>query len=136
MSMTRRASLVLLAIVLSCATAAAAQIAPRLSLTPAAKSPATASRPKLVVVIVVDQMRADYIEKFRGRWTGGLKRLLEHGAWVRGAKNPYAATGTCVGDATIFTGALPPTRGTVANAWGGRASKKNTTWTPDPKGGD
>ncbi len=134
--MTRRATLVLLAIVLSCATAAAAQIAPRLTLTPAAKSPATASRPKLVVVIVVDQMRADYIEKFRGRWTGGLNRLVEYGAWFREAAYPYAATETCVGHATISTGALPPTSGIVANAWWDRESQKMTTCTADPKARD
>src|SRR5438552_6417128 len=136
MSMTRRARLVLLAIVSSCATAAAAQTAPKATLTPAAtaaaKSPATASRPKLVVVIVVDQMRADYIEKFRGQWSDGLKRLVEHGAWFREAAYPYAATETCVGHATISTGAFPATHGIIANAWWDRDSQKMVTCTFDP----
>ena len=39
-------------------------------------------RPKLVVVIVVDQMRADYVDKFRNQWNGGLKRLVDEGAWI------------------------------------------------------
>ena len=43
------------------------------------------TRPKLVVVLVVDQMRADYVDKFKGEWTGGLKRLVEEGAWFREA---------------------------------------------------
>src|SRR5438132_5548681 len=140
MSMTRRARLVLLAIVSSCATAGAAQTAPKATLTPAAtaaaKSSATASRPKLVVVIVVDQMRADYIEKFRGQWSDGLKRLVEHGAWFREAAYPYAATETCVGHATISTGALPATSGIVANAWWDRESQKMTTCTADPRAKD
>ncbi|MGC2464305.1 MAG: hypothetical protein WA517_03850, partial [Candidatus Acidiferrum sp.] len=42
-----------------------------------------AARPKLVVMLVVDQMRADYVDKFQGQWTGGLKRLVEEGAWFR-----------------------------------------------------
>ena len=37
--------------------------------------------PKLAVIIVVDQMRADYIERFKDDWTAGLKRLVTHGAW-------------------------------------------------------
>jgi len=52
------------------------------------------AHPKLVVMIVVDQMRGDYVDKFRGQWTGGLKRLVEEGAWFREAAYPYAATET------------------------------------------
>jgi predicted AlkP superfamily pyrophosphatase or phosphodiesterase len=84
---------------------------------PAAKPPKTPPRPKLVVLLVVDQMRADYVDKFRGQWTGGLKRLVEEGAWFRDAAYPYAATETCVGHATISTGALPATHGMISNEW-------------------
>ena len=49
-------------------------------------------RPKLVVVLVVDQMRADYVERFRQQWTGGLRRLVERGAWFRQAAYPYLGT--------------------------------------------
>lgn len=97
--------------------------------TAALKSPA---RPKLVVVIVVDQMRADYIEKFREQWSSGLKRLVEQGAWFREAAYPYAATETCVGHATISTGALPAMSGMIANAWWDRETQKMTTCTADP----
>ena len=91
-----------------------------------------AARPKLVVVIVVDQMRADYVDKFRGQWSGGLKRLVEEGAWFRAAAYPYAATETCVGHATISTGAFPASHGMVANAWWDRDTQKMVTCTSDP----
>ena len=92
----------------------------------------TAARPKLVVVLVVDQMRADYVDKFRGQWKGGLKRLLEEGAWFRAAAYPYAATETCVGHATISTGAFPASHGMVANAWWDRDQQQMVSCTSDP----
>src|SRR5262245_11794059 len=78
---------------------------------PARKAAAAVSpaRPKLVLLLVVDQMRGDYIDRFAGQWTGGLKRLVAEGGWFREAAYPYAATETCVGHATISTGALPTT---------------------------
>src|SRR5207249_6272840 len=90
------------------------------------------ARPELVVLLVVDQMRADYVDKFLGQWTGGLKRLVEEGAWFRDAAYPDAATETCVGHATISTGAFPATHGLVANAWWDREGKKLVTCTSDP----
>ena len=100
----------------------------------AVKKPAIApARPKLIVVMVVDQMRADYIEKFGKEWTGGFKRRLEQGAWFREAAYPYAATETCVGHATISTGSVPASHGIVANAWWDRESQKMMTCTTDTK---
>jgi predicted AlkP superfamily pyrophosphatase or phosphodiesterase len=96
------------------------------------KSAVRVTRPKLVVVIVVDQMRADYVDKFRGQWNGGLKRLVEEGAWFRAAAYPYAATETCVGHATISTGAFPASHGMVANAWWDREAQRMVTCTSDP----
>jgi predicted AlkP superfamily pyrophosphatase or phosphodiesterase len=93
------------------------------------------ARPKLVVLLVVDQMRADYVDKFLGQWTGGLKRLVEEGAWFRDVAYPYAATETCVGHATISTGAFPATHGMVANAWWDRKEQKMVTCTADPDPG-
>jgi predicted AlkP superfamily pyrophosphatase or phosphodiesterase len=89
-------------------------------------------RPKLVVLLVVDQMRGDYVDKFRGQWTGGLKRLFDEGAWFRDAAYPYAATETCVGHSTISTGAFPSTHGMVANAWWDRETQKMVACTTDP----
>jgi len=92
------------------------------------KNPA---RPKLVVVLVVDQMRADYIDKFQHQWTGGLKRLVTEGAWFQDAAYPYAATETCVGHSTISTGAFPSTHGMIANEWWDRDLRKEITCTYD-----
>ena len=111
--------------------------------TPPAKSPSTrklsvelpktaSPRPKLVVLLVVDQMRADYVDKFLPQWTGGLRRLVEEGAWFRDAAFPYASTETCVGHATISTGALPASHAMVANAWWDRETQKMVTCTADP----
>jgi predicted AlkP superfamily pyrophosphatase or phosphodiesterase len=90
------------------------------------------ARPKLVVLLVVDQMRGDYVDKFLGQWNGGLKRLAEEGAWFHEAAYPYAATETCVGHSTISTGAFPATHGMVANAWWDRDTQKMVTCTADP----
>ena len=92
-----------------------------------------AARPKLVVMLVVDQMRADYVDKFQGQWTGGLKRLVEEGAWFREAAYPYAATETCVGHSTISTGAFPATHGMISNEWWDREQQKGVTCTSDPR---
>ncbi len=95
--------------------------------------PKTASaRPKLVVLLVVDQMRGDYVDKFLPQWTGGLRRLVDEGAWFRDAAFPYATTETCVGHATISTGALPASHAMVANAWWDRETQKIVTCTADP----
>jgi predicted AlkP superfamily pyrophosphatase or phosphodiesterase len=96
----------------------------------------TTSKPKLVVIIVVDQMRADYVEKFGRQWTGGLRRLVDEGAWFREAAYPYAATETCVGHATISTGSLPSSHGMVLNEWWNRQLLKEVTCTEDPNAKD
>src|SRR5579864_3793841 len=91
------------------------------------------SRPKLVVLLVVDQMRGDYVDKFLPQWAGGLRRLVEEGAWFHDAAYPYAATETCVGHTTISTGAFPAMHGMVSNAWWDRDTKKMVTCTADPQ---
>ena len=98
----------------------------------AAKPTTHPARPQLVVMIVVDQMRADYVEKFHAQWNSGLKRLRDEGAWFRAAAYPYAATETCVGHATISTGAFPSSHGMISNAWWDRDAQKMVTCTSDP----
>jgi len=78
---------------------------------------APAPPPRLVVVMVVDQMRGDYIERYGFQWTGGLRRLVDGGAWFRRAAYPYLTTVTCAGHTTISTGAFPRTHGIVGNSW-------------------
>ena len=87
--------------------------------------------PKLVVVLVVDQMRGDYIDRYGFQWTGGLRRLVDGGAWFRRAAYPYLATVTCAGHATISTGAFPRTHGIVGNSWFDRATGAGTTCAAD-----
>jgi predicted AlkP superfamily pyrophosphatase or phosphodiesterase len=79
--------------------------------------------PKLVVMIVVDQMRADYVDRFQRDWTAGLKRLTTQGAWFRHAAYPYLNTLTCAGHATIATGAFPHLHGIMQNMWWDREKK-------------
>src|SRR5713226_5858813 len=121
---------------LAWAAFAAASVPPSLGQTPSpAPAPAikkAPARPKLVVLLVVDQMRGDYVDKFLPQWTGGLRRLVDEGAWFRDAAYPYADTATCVGHATISTGALPDTHGMISNAWWDRDTQKMLTCTADP----
>lgn len=120
-----RAALLLLFLILPHGTGAQGS-------TPRTKLANSPGRPKLVVLLVVDQMRGDYVDKFRSQWTAGLKRLVEEGAWFRDAAYPYAGTETCVGHSTISTGAFPATHGMVANAWWDRETQKVVTCTSDP----
>jgi predicted AlkP superfamily pyrophosphatase or phosphodiesterase len=75
------------------------------------------SRPRLIVLLVVDQMRGDYVDKFQQQWTGGLHRLVADGAWFRQVDYPYFDTLTGPGHSTIATGTLPSTHGMVLNVW-------------------
>jgi predicted AlkP superfamily pyrophosphatase or phosphodiesterase len=89
------------------------------------------ARPRLVVILVVDQLRADYIERFGHEWTGGLRRLLDSGAWFSQAAYPYFNTVTCVGHATIATGSLPSTHGMILNDWWDRTAARRVSCTAD-----
>ncbi len=92
---------------------------------------APAPPPRLVVVLVIDQMRGDYVERYGFQWTGGLRRLVDEGAWFRRAAYPYATTVTCAGHATISTGAFPRTHGIVGNSWFDREVGRGTACTAD-----
>jgi predicted AlkP superfamily pyrophosphatase or phosphodiesterase len=99
---------------------------------PLAQRAATVSSgPKLVVLIVVDQMRADYVDRFQSEWTGGLKRMVTNGAWFRGAAYPYLTTVTCAGHATVSTGTFPHTHGIIQNGWWDRDAGTPVTCTSD-----
>src|SRR6476659_3317697 len=71
------------------------------------------SRPALVVILVVDQFRGDYVDKFGHQWRHGLRRLFDEGAYYTEAAYRYASTATCAGHATIAAGALPQTHGRI-----------------------
>lgn len=89
------------------------------------------ARPKLVVVLVVDQMRADYLVRYANLYEKGLKRLTSEGAWFQNAAYPYMSTLTCVGHTTIGTGTLPYHHGIIQNAWYDRETQKSVTCTED-----
>lgn len=74
-------------------------------------------KPKLVLVIVVDQFRYDYLTRFRASYTGGIARLLKQGAVFTDARYPHYPTVTATGHATVLTGATPSISGIVGNEW-------------------
>ncbi|OFW11754.1 MAG: hypothetical protein A3H96_24735 [Acidobacteria bacterium RIFCSPLOWO2_02_FULL_67_36] len=88
--------------------------------------------PKLVVMVVVDQMRADYLETYSSALSHGLRTLMKEGAWFQRAAYPYLNTITCAGHSTIGTGALPYRHGMVLNAWFDRAANRSRECTGDP----
>jgi predicted AlkP superfamily pyrophosphatase or phosphodiesterase len=91
-----------------------------------------AGKPKLVVVIVVDQMRGDYPVRYASLLEHGLKRLTTQGAWYRNAAYPYLSTVTCAGHSTIGTGTLPWHHGMIANGWLDRETQRVVTCNADP----
>lgn len=88
-------------------------------------------KPRLFVIVSIDQMRGDYVERYGHMWTKGLRRLVDGGARFSRASYPYMNTVTCAGHATIGTGTYPATHGMVLNQWWDRATQKLTTCTDD-----
>jgi len=100
---------------------------------PTAKAfPAEVARPKLVVGLVVDQMRWDYLYRYYNRYSnGGFKRLINEGFSVENTFIPYTPTYTAVGHTTIYTGSVPAIHGIVGNDWYNVETKKNVYCTED-----
>ncbi len=80
-------------------------------------SPLRADPPPLVVLLVVDQMRADYLERFAPEFSGGLAELLRSGAQYADAHHAHAITATAPGHATLGTGVHPARHGIPANVF-------------------
>lgn len=76
---------------------------------------ARAERPRLVVLLVVDQMRADYLDRFDPFLNGGLGRLKRTGRHYTAARHLHAATSTGPGHATLSTGSHPRQHGIISN---------------------
>lgn len=81
-------------------------------------TPAAAARPSLLVVITVDQLAADHVDRFGGQFTGGLARLLAGGAVFSRACHDHAITETAPGHATLLSGRYPRSTGITANLFG------------------
>ena len=81
-----------------------------------AQDPQWATPPKLVVGVVVDQMRVDNIYRYWDNYSeGGFKRLVREGSFQRDAHYDYVPTFTAPGHASIYTGTTPARHGIVAN---------------------
>ena len=73
--------------------------------------------PKLILVVSIDQMRSDFLDRFASLYRSGLKTLLDRGAVFSNAKYRHAATETGPGHSIILTGSDPKHSGIVANEW-------------------
>lgn len=99
--------------------------------TPAAY-PATIDRPKLVIGLVVDQMRWDYLYRYYDRYSnGGFKRMINEGFSVENTLIPYTPTYTAVGHSSIYTGSVPAITGIIGNDWYDPQLKKSVYCTED-----
>lgn len=91
----------------------------------------TTDRHALVVILVVDQLRADYLQRYARHWERGFRTLLGEGLLYSRAAYPYANTSTCAGHSTISTGTLPHTHGMFLNAWWDREEGRTVDCTAD-----
>jgi predicted AlkP superfamily pyrophosphatase or phosphodiesterase len=83
-------------------------------------------KPKLVIGLVIDQMRYDYLTRFSDRYgKNGFKRLLEKGFSIESAYYNYIPTYTAVGHASIYTGTTPDNHGIISNNWYDKFLKKS-----------
>ncbi len=90
------------------------------------------SRPKLVIGIVIDQMRYDYLYRFYTKYSDkGFKRLLNDGFSCENTHYNYTPTNTAPGHASIFTGATPMNHGIINNNWYSRAENRMFYCTED-----
>jgi predicted AlkP superfamily pyrophosphatase or phosphodiesterase len=110
--------ILLIALAITMATVAGAQV----------KAPATThavlGKPKLVLAIVVDQFRYDYLLRFESEYKEGLHKLLTAGAVFTNARYQHYPTYTAVGHSTLLSGALPAVSGIIGNQWYDRKSGK------------
>jgi hypothetical protein len=96
----------------------------------AAPALALPARPKLLIVLVVKHLRPDYLEAVSNQLApGGLRRLLEHGAYYRDCSH-RASTFPSTTLATLATGAWPSSHGIVAGRWYDRVSRTLVTASP------
>jgi len=101
-------------------------------LTPAAFASAYNARPKLIVVLVIDQFRGDYLERYRDQFgDGGFRLFIDRGAYFTDCNYDYANASTAPGHATLFTGSYTSGHGIIANEWWDAQKKKRVTSVED-----
>ncbi|MFN3651573.1 MAG: alkaline phosphatase family protein [Armatimonadota bacterium] len=107
---------------------------------PAWSADAAVERPRLVVVLSIDQFRADYLQRFGDLYlppksrdgVGGFRYLMSRGAWYPDCRFAYHRTATGPGHATLGTGAQPGLSGIVGNAWWNAQTGKSVYCVDDP----
>ncbi|MET3116009.1 putative AlkP superfamily pyrophosphatase or phosphodiesterase [Undibacterium sp. GrIS 1.8] len=123
------------ALMATCIAASAAAIALSISGTAVAadKIPANnVTKPKLVVVLVVDGLPQEQVQRYRDQFgQGGFRRLLDQGAWFSDSHQAHGVTVTAVGHAAVLTGAYPYQHGIIGNEWIDRASMSSMYCTQD-----
>src|SRR5437016_1216624 len=96
---------------------------------------ATPKKVKLVVGIVIDQFRYDYLQRFADQFVeGGFRRLLDGGAVFANANYIHTPTYTACGHATFMSGSVPALNGVIGNEWYDRETGKIITSTSDDRG--
>lgn len=95
---------------------------------------AQVSRPKLVVGIIVDQMKQEYLYRFNDKYQdGGFKRLMNEGYSFNNMHYNYTPTYTAPGHSSVYTGTTPSIHGIVGNTWYHGQEKNKVYCTADPK---
>ncbi len=90
------------------------------------------ARPKLVVGLVIDQMRWDYLYRYYNKFgNDGFKRLLNTGYSLNNVNIPYVPTVTALGHTSIYTGSVPAIHGIAGNDWTDKETGKNVYCTTD-----
>jgi predicted AlkP superfamily pyrophosphatase or phosphodiesterase len=89
-------------------------------------------KPKLVVGLVIDQMRWDYLYRFSALYgEGGFKRMLKEGFTAENTFIPYVPTYTAVGHTCVYTGSIPAISGIVGNNWFDKTTGRGVYCTDD-----
>ncbi len=88
--------------------------------------PPSSQRPRLAVIVVFDQLRGDFLPRWRALFDeGGFERLMTEGAWFPNCHYRHAATSTGPGHATIATGTFPQKHGIIGNDWYERSEESS-----------
>ena len=100
----------------------------------AASAPAPPpAKPKLILAVVVDQFRYEYLSRFRSSYSSGFKKILTEGAVFEDAHHIHFPTVTAIGHSTFLSGATPSLSGIVGNEWFERETGKVVTSVSDPE---
>jgi Type I phosphodiesterase / nucleotide pyrophosphatase len=94
-------------------------------------APPAAQKTKLVVAIIIDQFRYDYMTRFDASYQGGLRKLHDAGAFFTDAHQAHYPTVTAVGHAAFLTGSIPAVEGIIGNEWFDRETGKMVTSVSD-----